>query len=134
MKRLVGYAFFIAVGLVVIGCASMKSGQSDADLKPEISVAGAAKLDDDGTLEINGKRFQAGEEVALLLTTEDGVQADIGYALEPAPLPDNNGDWSTRWSYGRYVKKKLVKEGGYTLTAVDQDFNVLCTATIEFVQ
>ena len=133
MKRMMGYAIVIAMGLVVCACASGGSGQSDADLKPAMSVSGTAKLDAKGIIEISGQHFPAGSELALLLTTQDGVQSDIGYALEPVPVPDGRGAWSTRWSYGRYVKKKLVKAGDYTLTAVDQDFNVLSTTTIEFI-
>ena len=93
MTRLIVYAIFMAIGLMVIGCASLGSDQSNAHLTPEMSVPGPAKLDKKGDIEINGKSFQAGSEVALLFTTEDGVQSDIGYALEPVPVPDNQGDW-----------------------------------------
>lgn len=48
-----------------------------------------------------------------LPVTTDGVQSDIGYAVTPAPVADAKGNWTTTWSYGRFVKKKLVAEGDY---------------------
>ncbi len=98
----------------------------------EISAAKTAQLDKKGQLIIKGSEFAPNTLVTLLFTTKDGVQSDIGYALKPAPKADAQGNWSTTWSYGRFVKKKLVAAGDYQLTATDDDFNTLSSTLITF--
>jgi hypothetical protein len=38
----------------------------------------------------------------------------------------------TTWSCGRYIARKLVKEGAYTITVTDSDYNVLAHAPVAF--
>lgn len=132
MRRTMNIGFMVMLSAVLAGCAIMGQSQPGHGSKSRMNVAGPAKLDHKGVIEINGKGFQAGMEVFLLFTTEDGVQSDIGYALEPPPRADDGGMWTTKWSYGRFVKKKLIHEGEYILSAVDHDFNPLCKAKIRF--
>ena len=124
------------VVLVLTGCSGMNASRSPGGhLSPEMVVAGPVPLDAKGKIAISGRHFQAGSEVMLLFTSLDGVQSDIGYALEPAPVVvGDDGTWISNWSYGRYVKKKLVKAGSYPLVAVDENFDILCETYIEFVQ
>lgn len=134
MKRYLLTGLVLIFALTQFGCSSSGDGIAGQDLKPVISVPGSLKLDKKGKVGISGKGFPSGSEVMLLFTTNDGVQADIGYALEPAPVVSKDGDWNTEWSYGRFVAKKLVNEGSFELAAVDEDFNPLCTLSIQFVK
>jgi hypothetical protein len=93
---------------------------------PNVKMSSKAKIT------IVGTGFKPGQEVSVLFTTMDGVQADIGYALKPKPVANKVGAWATTWSAGRYVKRKLVKEGAYTITVTDSDYNVLAHAPVAF--
>ncbi len=100
----------------------------------EMTVPGPATLSNDGTLEISGAGFEANASVLLLFTTADGVVAEIGYALDAEPVADADGNWSAVWSYGRFVKKKLVVAGEYTLTATNDVFSELADVSIAFAE
>jgi hypothetical protein len=81
---------------------------------------------------IMGTGFKPGQEVQLLFTTMDGVQSDIGYALKPKPVANKIGAWVTTWSCGRYISKKLIKEGAYIITVTDSEYNFLAHAPVSF--
>ncbi len=98
----------------------------------ELKVPASAALDKKGMMEISGSGFKANEPVLLLFTTADGVTSEIGYALKPEPVADAKGNWNTQWSYGRFVKKKLVAAGDFSLSATDNDFNELAATKIKF--
>ena len=99
---------------------------------PQITAVGLLELDKKGEIELFGQGFAPHSEITLLLITTDGVQSDIGYAVTPAPVADATGNWTTTWSYGRFVKKKLVAEGDYSLIATDEDFTPLAQGTVTF--
>lgn len=134
MKSFYGLCLIVLMVLVFNGCTGVSSSASQNGPKPQLMVAGKVKLDKKGTVEITGKGFEPNSEVIFLFTAVDGVQSDIGYALDPLPKAGNSGTLSTKWSYGRYVSKKLVSEGSFTITAADQDYNVLCETSIVFVK
>lgn len=124
---LIGY---LLLSLGITACAS-KDKASRA--KPVVEVAGPMDMDKEPMVVIKGTGFQPGQEVAILLTTDDGIETDIGYALKPAPKADNSGAWTTNWSCERFIKRKLVKAGkSYKLTATDQDYNSLAETSFSF--
>ena len=119
---------FLVVGL--LGCATLgiKSGPS-----PKVmAVPPTVKLSKKAKVTIKGMDFQPKQEVEILFVAIDGVQSDIGYALEPKPVADEAGTWLTEWNCGTFVSKKLIKEGSYTITVTDTDYNVLAEATVSF--
>ncbi len=118
----------LTIALLLGACVSIQQAM------PDITAASSATLDNEGTLELRGSGFAPDSEVVLLFTSADGVESDIGYALEPAPMADADGNWITTWSYGRFVKKKLVTEGIYSLVATDVDFVPLATEQITFAK
>lgn len=129
MKRL-GYAI-IATLLVggLIGCASTGKGKLKGTVAvetPEVMMSKKAKVI------IKGMDFKPGQEVRLLLITADGVTSDIGGYLKPAPVADQTGAWTTTWNCGRYIGRKLIKEGTYTITVTDPDYNPITEAPITF--
>ena len=103
------------------------------DLAAKVMVANPyQKLDNKAKVTIVGTGFQPGQEVSLLFTSADGVQADIGYALKPAPKANKIGSWVTTWSCGRFVKRKLITKGAYVITVTDSDYNVIAHAPVAF--
>jgi len=133
----------IAVIMVfgLVGCATMGPGKGGAEegltaqMKPGPTVVVASpnvKMDKKGKITIVGTGFNPGQEVSLLFTSIDGVVADIGYALKPQPKANNLGAWVTTWSCGRYISKKLIKEGAYAITVADSDYNILAHAPVAF--
>ena len=91
------------------------------------------ELDKKAQVVIMGAGFEPGQEVCLLFTTMDGVRTDIGYALDPESVANEIGAWSTaRTGCGRYIKKKLIKEGVDTITVTDGEYNFLAYAGVAF--
>ena len=129
-KLLVAMAtMFLIVGLV--GCATFGAGGS----KPApqlVVVTPEVALSKKATVDLQGVNFAPDQEVALLFTAVDGVTSDIGFAVDPQPVADNTGAWATTWKCGRFVSKKLIKAGTYTIKAADVDYNVLAEATVTF--
>ena len=128
MKILIKIAI-IALGLTLSACASNNMYDN-----PSLTIDGDAKLDKKGTIILTGNGFTPNLEVAILFKTSDGVESDIGYALDPAPVADDNGNFVTTWSYGRFVKKKLISVGKYSLSITNDDFDPLTDTTITFVK
>jgi hypothetical protein len=138
MKK--GMCGMMAVILVValVGCTSMGIGKKGAEEGlaqpgPTVTVATPmVKMSKKARITIVGTGFTPGQEVSLLFTTMDGVQADIGYALKPKPVANKMGAWVTTWSCGRYVAKKLAKEGAYAITVTDSEYNTLAHTPVAF--
>ena len=143
MKKLL-YTLLAVVFIVSLaGCAAMGIGKGTAKetvaapSTPNTKVVMGTpmvKMDKKAQAVIMGAGFQPGQEVSLLFTDVDGVQADIGYALKPEPKANKIGAWVTTWSCGRYVAKKLIKEGAYVITVTDSDYNVIDTTPVSFYQ
>jgi len=132
MKRFLAILIFLMAGTLVVGCAGMKSKVETATYK--VSVAGPAKLDKKGTIEISGTGFQPGSDIVLLFNSADGIKSDLSGSLKPAPVADATGAWKTTWAYGRMVKKKIIKGGSYTINVADQDYQKLTNTTVDFVK
>ena len=83
---------------------------------------------------LSGPVSQGLGENRLLFTDADGVKTDIGYALEPEPLPNKVGAWATTWSFGTFVRRKLIKEGASAITVTDTEYNVIAHAPVAFYE
>ena len=133
MKRLAGgiLAVMLVIGLLVIGL--MEGLAVSGEPGPTVMVGTpVVKMSKKATAVIMGTGFKPGQEVRILLTTWDGVRSDVGYALKPEPVANELGAWVTTWSCGRFIAKKLVKEGAYTLTVTDAEYNPIAHAPIAF--
>jgi hypothetical protein len=100
----------------------------------QVTVPDAVALNKEGTIEISGAGFAPNESVYVLFSTSDGVTSDIGYALDPEPVADADGNWVTTWSYGRFVAKGLVAAGAFDLMVTDEDFNELASVKVDFAE
>lgn len=130
MKKVI-YGMIAVIFIVgLVGCAT--TGPGSGPSPKVIVVAPKVTLSKKATVTIKGTDFKPGQEVEILFTAVDGVQSDIGYALKPKPVADSTGTWVTTWKCGRFVSKKLIKAGSYTLTVTDPDYNELARATVAF--
>jgi len=134
----------IAMGLIgFIGCASLTG--KDSSKAKDTKMMAAKKLGPvfimatpnvlmtkKSKVVMMGTGFKKKQEVNILFTSNDGVQSDIGYALKPAPKADKTGTWATTWDAGRYVGRKIIKGGAYTLTVTDSDYNIITKAPAHF--
>jgi hypothetical protein len=133
MKRKIGVsmvASFLLAGL--LACVAGTGKESGP--KPMVQMAEPVKMDKKAKVGINGSGFKPGQEVYLVFTDKNGIESDIGYALKPAPKADSAGNWSTTWSCGRFIARKLVKAGDYKLTVTDMEYNTLTQTTVTFVE
>jgi hypothetical protein len=118
----------------ILASAAMAATFSTAAFAADLMVAGAATMDKKGSIELSGKGFPAEAPVTLIFATADGVESDITYALDPAPVADADGAFTTTWSYGRFVKKKLVAPGAFDLQATDADFTLITETKVTFTE
>ncbi|MFB0506246.1 MAG: hypothetical protein ACETWT_05915 [Thermodesulfobacteriota bacterium] len=138
MKRILYELVAVIVVVGLVGCATMGLGEKGAEEGlsgpgPTVIVADPmVKMDKKAKMSIVGTGFKPGQELSLLITTTDGVQSDIGHALKPSPVANETGAWVTTWSCGRYIDRKLIKEGAYTLMVTDSEYNVLAHAPVAF--
>ena len=76
---------------------------------------------------VMGSGFKPGQEVRLIITQSDGSITDIGGGLDPEPVANKDGVWTTAWTVGRFAHRRIAKPGVYVLRACDTDYNVLAT-------
>jgi len=134
MKKL---AYGLIAGIMIVSLAGftvLVPAKAEAgELAPKVMVATPnVKMDKKAKITIMGTGFKPGQEVSLLFTDVNGVQSDIGYALKPQPKANKLGAWVTTWSCGRYISKKLIKEGAYAITVTDSDYNSLAHTPVAF--
>lgn len=90
------------------------------------------KADKKAKVVIMGSGFKPGQEVTLLITSPEGLQTDIGYALKPSPKADETGTWATTWNAGRFVSKKIIGAGPCKITVTDADYNPIAHSVVFF--
>jgi hypothetical protein len=129
MKRVM---YTIIGGLLVIGLIGCTHAFKKNPRPTVVVDTSKVKMSKKAKVVITGTDFKSGQEVNLLFTAADGVKSDIGYALKPKPVANHTGAWTTTWSCGRYIKKKLIKEGTYTITVTDTEYNPIADASVEF--
>jgi hypothetical protein len=83
-------------------------------------------------VDIMGAGYDPDQEVRILFTDADGMQTDIGYALEPAPKANKAGAWVTTWTVDEFIKANLVAAGAFTLTVTNNEFKPLAQTGIAF--
>jgi hypothetical protein len=139
MRKVVYGLIAVIMVFGLVGCATMGTEPSGAQQQalsaptPIVVVASPmVKMDKKAKITIVGTGFQPGQEVSLLFTDVDGVQSDIGYALKPQPKANKIGAWVSTWSCGRYISKKLIKEGAYAITVADSEYNIIAHAPVAF--
>ncbi len=134
MKRFLTAIVFLIVGTLVVGCASVTPKAEMEKSTMTVSAAGPFTLDNKGKLDFSGKGFVPGTNIVLIFNSSDGVKSDLSDALKPAPEVDASGAWATTWSYGRMVKKKIIKAGSYTIDIVNEDYDPLASVVVTFAQ
>jgi hypothetical protein len=91
------------------------------------------KMAKDAKVLITGKGFKPGQEIAILYTDVNGATADLEAYLDPKEVKaDASGNWSVTWKCGRYISKKLIKQGVSAVRVTDSDYTLLAHASIAF--
>ena len=126
------------------GCATMKADKGDTGaamaedqsaLEPVVVVATPnVAMDKKASVVLMGTGFQPGSEITILITDADGVLTDIGAEMKPEPKADATGTWGTTWNAGRYISKKLIKKGAYSIQVTDADYNPISMAPVNFYE
>lgn len=131
MKKLLVVMATMVLIFGLVGCATFGGGGSKS--APQLLVVTPeVELSKKATVDLKGVNFTPDQEVALLFTDVNGVMSDIGFATDPQPVADKTGAWAATWNCGRFVDRKLIKAGTYTIKAADVDYNVLAEATVNF--
>lgn len=131
MRNLSRIVLVIALIIGISGCAT-------ADKKPEwpgtlevlTPVLDLSKKESD--VKLKGTGFTPDQEIMVLIVDVNGIRTDVGWALDPQPKADANGMWETTWDAKRFADRKLIKEGEYTITVSDADYNDIDSKMIKF--
>lgn len=127
--------FFIIATLVVGIMGIVGTGFAGAEGKPTLVVV-TPEVDmakSETKVKLKGTGFEPGAAVMVLFNDENGVPLDVGWALKPEPKADANGQWATTWNAKRYMQKKMIKAGDYTISVTDADYNELDSKPVKFV-
>lgn len=125
--------YWVAVAVLAFSFgANVEADSGSSPLAPIISATPMVKLSKNAEVFIVGSGFKPGQEIVLVYTDPTGVPANIGYALKPKPVADGKGEWATTWDCGRYVSRKLIKEGVTSIKVTDDEYNVLAHDSIFF--
>jgi hypothetical protein len=131
MKNLTRIFLVMVVVFGIIGCAT---AEKKPDLPGALEVLTPAldlsKKETD--VKLKGTGFTPGQEIMVLITDVDGVRTDVGWSLDPEPKADANGAWATTWDASQFASKKLIKEGEYTITVTDADYNEIDAQPVKF--
>jgi type IV pilus biogenesis protein CpaD/CtpE len=141
MKKLLYALLTVTITVSLVGCASTDTKTGSAKQPalmaqtPTVVVASPmVKLDPKANISIVGAGFTPGQEISIVFTDINGVQANIADYLKPEPKPNESGAWYTTWSCGRYISRKLIKEGAYVITVTDRMYTPLAQAAVAFYQ
>ena len=133
MKRFFGILVAVSFVVGVIGFSGISSVCLAGDVAPVLALGTPlVKADKKASVVIMGSGFKPGEELAVLVTDENGLQTDIGYALKPVPKADATGTWATTWNAGRFVSKKIIGAGPCKITVTDADYNPIAHSVVFF--
>ena len=98
---------------------------------PIVSATPMVKMEKGSKVFILGSGFAPNQELKILHTDSKGVTADIGSESKPKSVTaDSSGNWTSVWNPGRFISKKLIKEGVTTLNVVDDDYNLLAHVSV----
>jgi hypothetical protein len=103
----------------------VKKGEVKVD--PQINL-----LAKNVAIDITGTGFKPNAEVRILLTDLDGMQTDIGYALNPETKTNSTGTFFTIWTADEFIKAKLLAPGAFVLTVTDAEFKPLAETNVFF--
>lgn len=100
---------------------------------PIVTATPMVKMEKDAKVFILGAGFKPHQAVKILHTDVNGVTSDIDSESSPTPVvADSNGEWSTVWSPGQFISKKMISEGITALKITDKDYNLLAHVSISF--
>ena len=131
MRHLTQIALVMVLVFGMIGCAT-------ADKKPdwpgtlEILTPVVNMSNKESDIKLKGTGFTPDQEVMILFTDANGIRTDVGWAVDPQPKADANGAWETTWDAKRFMQKKLIKEGEYTISVTDAEYNDIDSQAIQF--
>ena len=93
----------------------------------EVDLAKETKIN------LKGAGFEPGQKLIILFTDADGILTDIEHSIDPSPMANDKGEWTTTFNAKDFIKKKLLKAGEHMFKVADDDDNVLASASLKFV-
>jgi hypothetical protein len=131
MKQLTQIFLAMVLVLGIIGCATAeKKPDLPGTLEVLTPVVNMSNKETD--VKLKGTGFTPDQEVMILFTDVNGIRTDVGWAVDPQPKADANGMWATTWDAKRFMQRKLIKEGTYTIAVTDAEYNEIDSQTIQF--
>lgn len=129
MKKVLSKLAVLAMvmGLFAFAGTSYAAGPQLLFGSSEIDLAKETKI------KIKGTGFKTGQKIKILFADVNGMLTDIEHAINPSPMANYKGEWTTTFKAKRFISKKLIKAGEHIFKAVDSDYNVLASASLKFV-
>jgi hypothetical protein len=80
---------------------------------------------------ISGSGFKPQQELGLLLDV-GGAPSDISGLVEPKPVANEKGEFSSVWVIDDEIRRNLLTPTAHTIEVVDEDWTMLAKVTLEF--
>jgi hypothetical protein len=81
---------------------------------------------------VSGSGFEPKQEISLQIEL-GGVPTDISYMVNPRPIPNEFGAFSSEWLLDGEIQGKLLSPTAYTLRAEDENGSILAHAPLVLV-
>jgi hypothetical protein len=78
-----------------------------------------------------GSGFKPNQRVELRVPMED-LKTDISYSVEPEPIANAFGAFTSLWTLDDEIRRKLLKPIAYTVEVFDEEGRLLTTAPLIF--
>lgn len=122
---------FLVVFLAGTGCTTGRQ-EAMAGGGPKVTISpNPAEYKRKVEVKIAGSGFQPKQQLGLLIVM-GGVPSDISGLVEPQPVTNEKGEFSTVWKIDREIRKKILSPTSHTIEVVDQDWKPLAKATLSF--
>lgn len=134
---MINFMIVLTMTIFSLGCLHIYPAKIFAgELKPVVTLGSPmVMMNKKSQVVIMGTGFKPGQEVKILLTTEDDMQTSLYGTTRPDdPVADKSGTWMTTWTLGNFVSQKVVGAGAYKLTITDSKYNFITHTPIGFVQ
>lgn len=128
-------AWALALSLAIVsalGVFSLASaGQAKSNTPQLVITPAEVEYRSKVTVVFSGSGFKPKQDLNIEVEL-GGAPSDVSWLMEPKPVPDANGAFSSKWVLDDEIRRKLFEPKTYTVEVVDADGKVLTQTPLVF--
>ena len=135
-KLLVVCTAAVIITMLIFGSTLVATSATATPGPTVVTDKPVQKWDKKGKITVLGSGFDEGQELHLMFTDATGVRVDFtSYSVSPAVEVNENGAFAGQWKgLGRFISKKLLKAGAYSIEVTDADYNILASTPFQVLE